>query len=646
LIECVNDTLSTELLTRASGGRPDLVAVPAGRPHIVLVTRATENVYSYASLSLFLQASYAAVHNYTLYPLVPDTAEVDYRYYRKLAPLLQVLRECSQWAPRPCDYVVWMDAGAYQVCVCVCVCARAGLYWANNCTAVISSDICRRSSLYAHGALCVLCWSLFLCLLYDLLNIAVTDAVIADRGFTFESLVAGHPGAHLITAADASTGTNSGVLLVRNSPWAVFLLEAWKHHAIGSLTFGGAAPTAPDEAPAPAVYTDQEGFDVFYRLLSPQSRSRVVILPAAAINTVLPAMLTWVNSSPVLHLAAESDAYRRAVFAGMAAELCVHTASAAQRSSLAAGPDPNPNPNPAVSRKFSFSVNATSLLRVGVEVYAQSFAADACAVQRLQRRLRGLGQGLLGGEAAGLGDAGELLAALRRSGSKYAFSLSYTAAARQTAPPPPASAQQQSQSQSQQQQRARERETPQSLGVRLLLVRQFHSVVSLMATAVMESPHGPVAAQRPRVAAGLRRLHAELNSFGSASAAAAAADALTSLLGHCDLDGSAPEDGSEVDALQQLFTRLPEATKLSLQLTQELYAALQLLSAAGRDGAATDGALQLVSGVSGLREAAVRVIHAHFAALRAVTAAGQQALVQQMEADFNRFHLQHGGAPA
>jgi hypothetical protein len=113
LIECVNETLSTELLTRASGGRPDLVAVPAGRPHIVLVTRATENVYSYASLSLFLQASYAAVHNYTLYPLVPDTAEVDYRYYRKLAPLLQVLRECSQWAPRPCDYVVWMDAGAY-----------------------------------------------------------------------------------------------------------------------------------------------------------------------------------------------------------------------------------------------------------------------------------------------------------------------------------------------------------------------------------------------------------------------------------------------------------------------------------------------------------------------------------------------------
>jgi len=110
LVSCVNDTLTSALRTRSSG-EPSRTG---SRRRIVIVTRATESIYSYASYSLHLLAHYAAERGYTLFPLVADSTDSDYQYYRKLSPLLDVLRQCEGWV-LPCEYVVWIDAGKWFI---------------------------------------------------------------------------------------------------------------------------------------------------------------------------------------------------------------------------------------------------------------------------------------------------------------------------------------------------------------------------------------------------------------------------------------------------------------------------------------------------------------------------------------------------
>lgn len=111
LITCVNNSL---MFVPHNGSNQSEQQWRTGA-HFVLVTRVTPEIYSYASLSFFLQAAYASYRGYTLFPLVPDDeTEVDYQYYRKLAPLLRVMLECRTWS-RPCDYIVWMDAGMFSL---------------------------------------------------------------------------------------------------------------------------------------------------------------------------------------------------------------------------------------------------------------------------------------------------------------------------------------------------------------------------------------------------------------------------------------------------------------------------------------------------------------------------------------------------
>jgi len=117
----------------------------------------------------------------------------------------------------------------------------------------------------------------------------------------FEDIIGAYPAAHIIACQDVSTQINSGVFIVRRSAWAVYFLELWRQEA----------------RVADIQLTDQEGFDRVYSSLGSAARRKVVILPGATMNTVLPAMLTYSRTQPIVHLAAEIDLYRVSVFKPM-----------------------------------------------------------------------------------------------------------------------------------------------------------------------------------------------------------------------------------------------------------------------------------------------------------------------------------------
>ena len=132
------------------------------------------------------------------------------------------------------------------------------------------------------------------------------DAVVVDHSFHFEDIIRRYRAAHIIAGADVATAINSGVLIIRNSAWSRNFLQMWRQRRTES-----------------GVFTDQEGFDRLYRGLDESNRKRIAVLPPAAMNTVLPAMLTYEpRRQPVLHLAAEVDKYRAAVFLAMAQAYC------------------------------------------------------------------------------------------------------------------------------------------------------------------------------------------------------------------------------------------------------------------------------------------------------------------------------------
>lgn len=82
---------------------------------VVIVTRATKDIHSYAAYSYFLQQQYSEVNGYELLPLTPDSSRLDYKYYRKIVPMLEAMES------RPfADYYVWMDSGNSPFCVIDC----------------------------------------------------------------------------------------------------------------------------------------------------------------------------------------------------------------------------------------------------------------------------------------------------------------------------------------------------------------------------------------------------------------------------------------------------------------------------------------------------------------------------------------------
>jgi hypothetical protein len=145
---------------------------------VALLTRATPDIFDYASYSYFLQAAYANHNGYALLPLLPDSDRPDYIRFRKLVPLSDALRGIAA----DCDYLVWLDAG--------------------NIKFVLFAF---RHSI-AH---------------------ALLDIVILDFAMRIEKVAAEYPKAHMIVSADVSSPVNSGFIIFRNTPWSLRFIEEW-----------------------------------------------------------------------------------------------------------------------------------------------------------------------------------------------------------------------------------------------------------------------------------------------------------------------------------------------------------------------------------------------------------------------------------
>jgi len=102
LLRCVNSSVARSF----AGAKYAVEGVGPSLLKLAILTRATPSVYNYASYSFLIQSVYAALHGYTMLPLVDDSSRPDYVYHRKLSSVLQIMEDEAFHI----DYVVWMDA--------------------------------------------------------------------------------------------------------------------------------------------------------------------------------------------------------------------------------------------------------------------------------------------------------------------------------------------------------------------------------------------------------------------------------------------------------------------------------------------------------------------------------------------------------
>lgn len=156
-----------------------------------------------------------------------------------------------------------------------------------------------------------------LCLLFY----SDADAVILDFGLLIEELGAKYPRADLLASADIRMGLiNTGVLVLRNTPWLQQFLHYWWY----------GPPIGPSGIHWRSV-CDQDAFDRLYSYYASletgtgtatpsnfatatRISEKVKVLPMDALNSHPPAMLHQQAHSPVLHLMGEATAMRRELF--------------------------------------------------------------------------------------------------------------------------------------------------------------------------------------------------------------------------------------------------------------------------------------------------------------------------------------------
>ena len=123
---------------------------------------------------------------------------------------------------------------------------------------------------------------------FDYLVWMDADVIPLDLDLRFESIASMHPKAHVLMSADVSSVANTGVIIVRNTPWAIKFLSIWL-------------------AEESLVSTDQQGLQiVLKRIMNIKDKNKIVILPPSVLNSEAPPMGRQLNSHKILHLAAES----------------------------------------------------------------------------------------------------------------------------------------------------------------------------------------------------------------------------------------------------------------------------------------------------------------------------------------------------
>lgn len=244
---------------------------------VAILSRATENVYAYAAYGMFIQATHARNNGYIYLPsaFYPDEdMNDDYRYHRKLSPIIEALsapveRKVERKRKHKTvvmtggeayfsDYLVWMDA----------------------------------------------------------------DAVPLNMSFRFEKLAASYPQAHILASKDSSSMINTGVMIVKNSEWALEFLRDWRDMKDG-VHDGEIShpPASTDQAGFAATFSVYEGKEKAGKIPS-SWRSKIAILEVHELNSILPAFSRQEPSHNVLHLAAESETFRATVMRKGAMIVC------------------------------------------------------------------------------------------------------------------------------------------------------------------------------------------------------------------------------------------------------------------------------------------------------------------------------------
>lgn len=148
------------------------------------------------------------------------------------------------------------------------------------------------------------------------------DAVVLDFGLDLLGLGRQYPQADLLASADIRMGLiNTGVLLLRNTPWMRRFLHQWWY---GPHSVPGDALLDASSSSSGAAWRqvcDQDAFDRLYTHYTntwapgdPRVSEKVKVLPMDALNSHPPAMVHQRPESSVLHLMGEHTALRRELF--------------------------------------------------------------------------------------------------------------------------------------------------------------------------------------------------------------------------------------------------------------------------------------------------------------------------------------------
>jgi hypothetical protein len=100
IIECVNAT-NIDSFDRFANLQLSLPSLT-----VAVVTRATSEVFEYAAYALLVQSIYAKENGYLMLPLYSDSTRCDYKYHRKLVPIIEAIVGRLPFV----DYIAWMDA--------------------------------------------------------------------------------------------------------------------------------------------------------------------------------------------------------------------------------------------------------------------------------------------------------------------------------------------------------------------------------------------------------------------------------------------------------------------------------------------------------------------------------------------------------
>jgi len=162
---------------------------------VTIISRVTPAVYAYAAYSTFLQYFYAHNNGYVyMPPLLPDSSTPDFEFHRKLVPLLEIMSP----VPLLDDTDNIDDSDAIG----------------NDYKSDSDSDSDDRDDKGDSNGY-------FSALSSDYLVWLDADCILLAPDVRLEQIAAAKPEAHVLLSADASNDANTGMIIVKNSAWAV-----------------------------------------------------------------------------------------------------------------------------------------------------------------------------------------------------------------------------------------------------------------------------------------------------------------------------------------------------------------------------------------------------------------------------------------